>query len=97
MAGDGDRLLADALHQIAVGGEHIGVVVDHLAEFGGQHPLGERHADGGREPLAQRPGRRLDPERMAVFRMARRLGADLAERLQIGDRQARRGRRLPVK
>ena len=88
MAGDGDRFLADALHQVAVRGEHVGVVVDHFAEFGRQHPLGERHADRRREPLAQRTGRRLDPERMAVFRVAGGLGAGLTERLQVSERQA---------
>ena len=88
MSGDGDRLLADALHQVAVRGEYVSVVVDHVAELGRQHALCERHADRRREPLTQRTGRRLDPERVTVFGMAGRLGAELAERLQILDRQA---------
>ena len=37
MAGERDRLLGDAFHQVAVGGEHIGVVVDQIvAEFARQ-------------------------------------------------------------
>ena len=52
--GERDRLLADPLHQVAVGGEHVGAVVDELvAELGVQHALGERHADRG----ARGPGR----------------------------------------
>ena len=74
-----DRLLADALHQVAVGGEHVGMVIDDVAEIGRQHPLRERHANRGREPLAQRSGRRLDAERVAIFGMTWRLGAELAE------------------
>ena len=95
MAGDGDRLLADALHEIAVGGEHVGVMIDDRREMRGQHPLGERHADRGRDPLPERTGRRFDADRVAVFGMARRLRADLAEGLQIVDRQplCRRRRR----
>ena len=30
-----DRLLGHALHEVAVGDEHIGVVVDDVAELGG--------------------------------------------------------------
>ena len=59
--GERDRLLADALHEVAVRGEHIGVMVDDVgAVIGRQHPLGEGHADGRRDALAERPGRRLD-------------------------------------
>ncbi len=59
--GDRDRLVADALHQVAVGGDHIGVVVDDVvAEAGRDHALGDRHADGIAEPLAERAGGGLD-------------------------------------
>ncbi len=93
MAGDGDRLLADALHQVAVRGEHIGVMVDDAWELRSQHPLGDRHADRGRDALPERPGGGLDADGgMAIFRMARRLRAELAERLQIVDRQGLRRR-----
>ena len=34
MAGERERLMADAFHQVAVGAQHIGVVIDDiLAEF----------------------------------------------------------------
>ena len=37
VAGERDRLLADAFHQVAVGGEHVGAVVDDVvAELGGE-------------------------------------------------------------
>ncbi len=38
-------------------------------------------------PCPKRPGRRLDADRMAIFGMARRLRADLAELLQVVDRE----------
>ena len=54
VSGERDRLLADAFHQVAVGGEHIGVMVDDVAaEFGGEMPLGDRHADRIAEALAR--------------------------------------------
>ena len=54
MPGERDGFLADAFHQVAVGGEHIGAVIDHAhAEFGGKVPLRHRHADR----IGQAPGR----------------------------------------
>ncbi len=42
------RFLADAFHQVAVGGEHIGEVIGDLgAEAGGHEPLAHGHAHGG--------------------------------------------------
>ncbi len=84
MAGERDRLLADALHQVAVGGEHIGPVVDQVvAELGRQHALGDRHADRIAEPLAERAGGGLDTHRVAVLGMARRARAELAEAFDL--------------
>ena len=61
MAGERDRLLADAFHQVAVGGEHVGAMIDDvLAELGGEMPLGDRHADRVGEALAERAGGGLD-------------------------------------
>ena len=80
MAGERDRLLADPFHQVAVGGEHIGRMIDGVvAEFGGEMPLGDRHADGVGETLAERAGGGLDARRDEIFRMARRHRAELAE------------------
>ena len=87
VAGDGDRLLAHSFHQIAVGGEHIGAVIDDAGEMGGEHPFRDRHPDRGSDALAERSGGRLHPERVAVFGVARGLRADLPKVLQIVDRQ----------
>ena len=54
-----------------------------------QQPLGEREADRVAEALAERPGGRLDAGRMAVFGMAGRLRAELAEVLQVLERHVR--------
>ena len=87
MAGERERLVADPLHQAAVAAKDVGVVVDDLAaELCGQHALGERHADRVAEPLAERPGRRLDAARMAALGMAGGAAAELPETLDLGDR-----------
>ncbi|MGY4486277.1 hypothetical protein ACVWWR_005468 [Bradyrhizobium sp. LM3.2] len=84
MASERDRLLADAFHQTAVADDHISEMIDKaFAVPRIAHSLGECHADRGRNPLAQRTGRRLDARRVAIFRMARRLGAPLPERLDV--------------
>ena len=45
VAGQRRRLVADALHEVAVAADHEGVVVDEVgAEPGPQHPLGDAHA-----------------------------------------------------
>ena len=76
MAGERARLGRDALLEVAVGGDHEGVVVDDLVagavEARGQHALGERHADGVGDALAERAGRDLDAGRVAVLGVAGR-------------------------
>ena len=87
MACKRDRLLADAFHQAAVTGQHIGVVVhERVAELRIHDALGERHADGVGKALAERPGRGLDALCEAVFRVAGGLGAKLPEALDLLDR-----------
>ena len=87
MAGQRDRFLRDAFHQVAVGGEHIGVVVDDLlAELCGEHLLGERHADRGRNALAERAGGGLDALGVEVLRVSRRQRSELAETLDLVER-----------
>ena len=84
MPGQRDRLLADALHQVAIGGQHVGEMVDELlAEPRGEQPFGHCHAHGVGEALPERAGRGLDTRRMAEFRMARRFRTQLPERLQV--------------
>ena len=85
--GQRDRFLRHAFHQVAVGGEHIGVMVDDLlAEFRRQHLLRQRHADRGRDALAERAGRGLDALGVEVFRMTRRQRSELAEMLDLVER-----------
>ena len=81
-----NRFLADAFHQAAVTGQNVGVMVLQVGtELVAQLALGNRHADGVRDALAERAGRRFDAGCVAVFRMAGRLGADLAELLDVLD------------
>ena len=51
--------------------------------------LGDRHADGVGEALAERAGRGLDPRGVAVLGVARGLRAELAEVLDLVDRHVR--------
>ena len=84
MAGEADRLMADAFHQVAVRGDDIGMMIDNvIAEARGEVALGHCHADGRRNALAERSGGGLDARRFAEFRMARRPGAELAEILEL--------------
>ena len=47
MPGQRHRLMADAFHQIAVGAQHIGVMIDQtVAKFRIEVALPQRHADG---------------------------------------------------
>ena len=70
-----------ALHQATVTREHPGVVVHDLearpvVAFG-KAALRERHPDGVRDPLAERPGGRLDAEVRRVLRVAGGVVAEL--------------------
>ena len=72
-----DRLVADAFHQVAVAGDDIGLVIDQLvAEAGIEDALGQRHADGIGDALAQRAGGGLDAGQVAIFGMAGAGAAD---------------------
>jgi hypothetical protein len=87
MARQRDRLVADAFHQAAVAGDHVGVVVDHgVAVACGHHALGKRHAHGIGQTLAERAGRRLDAGRVAELGMAGGLRTQLAEALDLAHR-----------
>ncbi len=87
VAGERDGLMADAFHQVAVGGEHVGEMVDQIAaEGGGQVPFRHRHADRGGDALPERAGRGLDARGDEVFGMPRRDRAQLAEALDLVDR-----------
>src|SRR3569623_1085545 len=82
MAGERDCFLAEALHQAAIAGEHIGEVIDEAVAMPGiGHALGKRHADRGRNPLPQWTRRGLDTWRVTILGMARRLRAPFPEGL----------------
>ena len=87
VAGERRRLGGDALLQVAVGDDPVDAVVDQrmvgAVELGREAAFGDRHADPVGEALAERTGRRLDAGRQAVFGMAGRARAPLAERLQV--------------
>jgi len=83
----GDRLLRHAFHQVAVGAEHEGVMIDDLlAELGGEHLLRERHADGSGNSLAQRAGGGLDALGVEVLGMSRCQRSELTEMLELVQR-----------
>ena len=87
MPGKRNGLLADAFHQVAIGGEYIGRMVDHIvAELGREVPLGDRHADRVGEALAERAGGGLDAGGDEILRMPRRHRAELAEALDLVER-----------
>ena len=82
--GQADRLMADALHQAAVAGDDIGVVIDELAAVTrAQDLFGHGETHGVRNALTQRAGGGLDPVMQEVFRVARRPCAPLAEVLDL--------------
>jgi hypothetical protein len=87
VAGEAARLARHALHQVAVGGDDVGAVVDDAQVVAvvarGEVRLGERHADGGRDALPERPGRRLDARRVVHLGVAGRAAAPLAVAAQV--------------
>ena len=90
MAGERNGFLRNAFHQVAVGREHVCLVIDdRIAEHGRHVPLRHGHADGIGQTLAERAGGGLDAGRVAVFRMTGRDRAGLAEPLDLIDRHGR--------
>jgi len=82
--------MADAFHQAAVAGDHIGMVVNQVRPKAiGQQFFGNCHADGIGKSLAERAGCRFDAAGMAELRMSGGLGAELAEVLKFIQRHIR--------
>ena len=85
------HLRRDALLEVAVGRDDVRPVVDDVVpvavELGRQATLGDGHPDRVRQPLPERPGRRLDARRQPRLRVARRLRPPLPERLELRQRQ----------
>ena len=79
----GAGLVRDALFEAPVAAQRIGVMVDDgealAVEGGGEVRLGDRHADGVRDALPERAGRRFDAGRVAVFGVPGRFVPELAE------------------
>ena len=90
MTGDADQLLAHAFHQVAVGGDDIGVVIDDPGKRAAIMRSRDREADRGRDALPQRAGGRLHARRAPIFRMPGRLRSDLPELLEVLDAQSLR-------
>ena len=91
MTGEADRLLRHALHQTAVAGDDIGVVLDQVgAESRVPQALAKCHADRGCDALTKRASGCLDAGRVPVFGMASRLRAELTEILDVIQRHAGR-------
>ena len=90
-AGDRRRLVRDAFHQIAVGGDAVHAMVDDLVVRPvvalGEEPLRDPEADAVRVALPERAGRHLDAGGVMHLRMARRLRLPLPEPLQLLERE----------
>lgn len=91
VAGQRRGLRGHALLQAAVAADDVRVVVHDveavLVELGGQVLLGNGQPHGVRDALAQRARGHLDAGRAEVLRVAGRLGAPLAELLELVDGQ----------
>ena len=99
MARERRGLVRDALHHAAVAGDREHAVLAgrepgatrHVeggrSEARVLHARGERHADGVRDPLAERARRRLDARRVPILRMPGRAAPELAEALELVHRQ----------
>ncbi|MCY1235440.1 hypothetical protein D9M72_480560 [compost metagenome] len=90
-AGQRAGLVRNAFHQAAIAQENVGVVVDDIetgaVEFFAQQAFGQRHADRVGDALAERAGGGLHARGDAEFRVAGGLAVQLAEILQLFDRQ----------
>jgi hypothetical protein len=88
VSGQGGRLVADALHEVAVAADHVGPVVAQVGtEARPQPALGDAEPHGVGEPLPERPGGELDPRRVVHLGVAGCLRAPLAEGPEVVERQ----------
>ena len=90
-AGEARGFVADAFHQAAVAEEDPGAVIDEgvagAVELGSEQLLGERHAHGVGQALAQRAGGGLDAGRVADLGVAGGAAVELAEAFELVERQ----------
>ncbi len=84
VAGQRDRFLADAFLQVAVRGNHPGMVVDQIvAVLGIEHAFSQGHAHSCRDTLTQRTGGGFNARAVAVFRVTGGLCPKLTEVAQL--------------
>ena len=87
MSGERHGFMADPFHQVAVGAQHVSIMIDDvLAEFRCQQPLGKRHSDRGGDALPKRAGGGFDTGGDEILRMSRSFGAELTEILELIER-----------
>ena len=90
-AGERGRFMRNAFHQAAVAEEHVGVMIDNRMarpiERRRERAFREGHTDPVGKALAERSGGGLDAQVHVALRMSGRLGAELAELLQLVHRQ----------
>ncbi|CAI1164975.1 Uncharacterised protein [Serratia entomophila] len=90
-AGQRTDFVRDAFHHAAVAHEGVGVVVDDVVagavELGAEGAFGDGEADGVGDALAERAGGGFNAGGIAVFRVARGFGVQLAEVFQLAHRQ----------
>ena len=91
MAGQAGCLRGDALLEVAIGADDPGPMIDDgvagAVELLGQATLGDGHADGVAEALAERAGGGFHARRHAVLGVAWRARPELAEALQLIERK----------
>lgn len=78
MAGEFGSFVAEAFHQAAVTNHNVGFIVEGLAT-GGRHLLGQGHAHGVGEALAEGASGGLNAGHVTIFRVAGGGGVQLAE------------------
>ncbi len=86
--GQGSGLGTDAFHQVPVGAEAEGAMIDELlAESCPEMHLGDRHADTGGETLTEGAGRHLDPQTVVDLGVPRGVTAPLTEAPKVVETQ----------
>ena len=92
MSGERGGLGGASLHHAAVAGDDEDAVVHQSGllqpGFRGEVALGDRHADAGGEPAAERAGGDVHTGSVAVFRMPRGAAVPLAEVAELLHRKA---------
>ncbi len=87
--GERSRFTGDALHEVAVGGQDPGAVVEErcapFREARRELLARDRHADRRGETLAERAGRRLDTGSVTELRMPGSLRIELPESFELGE------------